>query len=388
MVDRHAIVEHPGGRVARRTVPVAWLAFGIFVVILALIVVGWLLVTLKVDAIVMAIPALVPLGIVLAAVWWLDRWEREPRVLIALALLYGSGASIVGTLLSSNFMIDVASQVLQTPGEFNEFSILVQGPVLEETMKGLGLVLILLIAPRQFDGPLDGFIYAAMIGAGFAFTENIIYFANQGSTGLAFVWLLVVRCILSPFAHVLFTGMTGMALGWGARRGGFARPALWGLLGLGLAIIAHAFWNGGSVLVLPLLGIAPTHPLGWVVFYLVVQVPIFVLVAWFLVRLQERDRRTLRRRLREYQNAGWFTPAEVSMICHWDARERALSWAKEKGPDARKAMQAFIDDSTRLAFAREHASVNKRDADRRVVERALLDRVRAHRRELSDAIAA
>lgn len=377
------------GRIPSFTrVPRMWwwvLAIAVFV---SLIVVGWLLVTLQADAIIMAFPALVPLGIVLTVVWWLDRWEPEPFPLMLLALLYGSGASILGTLLTGNFMLQVATAVLRARGDVNGYAVVVQGPVIEEVIKCLGILLILLIARRELGGPVDGFIYAALIGAGFAFTENIVYFANHGGTQLEFVWLLVVRGILSPFAHVLFTGLAGMAVGWAARRGGRARIASAFMLGLAAAILSHAFWNGGSVMVLPLLGLDPREPFGWIVFYALTQVPVFLLLARVLLWLVDRDRLMTRHRLEEYRDAGWFTENEITIITDWDARVRALRWSRAHGPEAERAVEGFIQDATRLAFAREHASIDKRDPDRRTVERALLEEVRERRREVEAATAA
>lgn len=367
--------------------PLAWLAVVSVALVCLLVVVAWLLVTLQATAIVMAIPALIPLGIVLAVVWWLDRWEPEPRILIVLALVYGAGASILGTLVSGNFMLSVAARYLRTVGEVNTYAVVVQGPIIEELVKGLGILLILALARREFNGPVDGFIYAALIGAGFAFTENIVYFAQAGDTGLGLVWVLVVRGILSPFAHVLFTGLIGLSVGWAARRTGAGRIAIGFLAGLVAAIIAHAFWNGGSVLVLPMLGINPNNPLGWIVFYVLTQVPLFLAIAWLVLRLIDEDRATTRHRLREYEQAGWFTDTEVRMLTDWQLRTAALAWARRKSPQAHRAMAAFIRDATRLAFARQHASVDKRDPNRRAAERAILDEVRERRRELTEATA-
>lgn len=349
-----------------------WLGVIGALVVVMLIVIGWLLVTLQSNAFVMAIPALVPLGIVLYAAWWLDRWEPEPRMLLALGLLYGAGAAVLGTLWGGNLMLRIAEQYLFAP-EVDAFWVIVQGPIVEETMKGLGLVIILLIARREFDGPIDGAIYALTIGAGFAFTENILYFANAGADGL--VWTIVVRCLLSPFAHALFTGLMGMALGWGARYGGPLRIGLSFLAGLALATIAHAVWNSGSVLVLPLIGVDPKNPLAWITFYLIVEIPLFLAVVWLLFRLRDRDHDMTRERLEEYREKGWFTANEVAMITDWGARVKALKWAKSGGPELHRAMRDFIEDSTRLAYAREHARVDKRDPDRRTVEQAMLRRV-------------
>ena len=52
-----------------------------------------------------------------------------------------------------------------------------QAPIVEEFAKGLGVFIIFVIARRAFDGPIDGIVYGGLVGAGFAFTENIQYFA-------------------------------------------------------------------------------------------------------------------------------------------------------------------------------------------------------------------
>lgn len=365
--------------------PLIWWTVFAVVVIIGLIVVGWLLVTWQVNAIIMAVPALIPLGISLAVVRWLDRWEPEPPMLLTLCFLYGAGASILGTLITGNFLLDVAREYMVDDGAVDAFSVLVQGPITEEVIKGVGLIVLLLIARREFNGPLDGFIYGAVIGAGFAFTENIVYFASSGSTGIDFVWLLVVRCILSPFAHVLFTGMIGMPIGWAARRSELWRYVVAIIGGLAFAIALHALWNGGSVMVLPLLGFEPTDPFGWIVYYAVVQVPLFLIAGWFLVKLQEHDQQVIQLRLGEYRKAGWFTAGEIRMITDWPVRRSTLRWARQQPEAVGDAMRGFIADATALAFAREHAAVDKKDPNRRTVEKRLLESTRAHREVLAEA---
>ena len=107
------------------------------------------------------------------------------------------------------------------------FSAVVQAPIVEEFAKGLGVFLIFLTARRAFDGPVDGVVYGALVGAGFAFTENIQYFAISFIEGgvVDVTTTFFVRGILSPFAHVMFTSITGFALGLAARRGASAGRA-------------------------------------------------------------------------------------------------------------------------------------------------------------------
>lgn len=388
MPKRSPMVRQRVGRARARArrAPFAWLTALAIAVLLLLIALGWLLSTWQASAVLMMLPAFVPLGIVLATVWWLDRWEPEPRMLMVLALIYGAGAAILGTLISGNYLLGIAGKYLPSQNDVDAFSVLFQGPVTEEVIKAAGLVLIFLIARNEFDGPLDGLIYAALIGAGFAFTENVVYFANSVADPQNFIATLVVRCFLSPFAHVLFTGVVGMALGWGARRSHDRLRLILsftgGLLG---AIALHAFWNGGSQFILPLVGIDPSNPIGWIAWYLLMQMPLFGLAVWIILRLHDHDIAVMRSRLDEYRRAGWFTTAEVRMISDWTERRDALRWSHQQGPSVEREMRGFVRDATRLAYAREHAAFDKTDPDRRKKERALLAATRGHRAALAAA---
>lgn len=159
--------------------------------------------------------ALVPLTIVLLGVRLIDRWEPEPKSLVVFAIAWGGIAAIGLTLL-----VDLAlTLAVGMRSEF--FSAVIQAPVVEEVTKGLGVFLIFVMARRAFDGPVDGVVYGALVGAGFAFTENIQYFAisliEGGAEQLTFTFVL--RGLMSPFAHAMFTALTGFAIGLAARRG-------------------------------------------------------------------------------------------------------------------------------------------------------------------------
>lgn len=381
---------HYAGRVRPEEVinpkraPLAWILVLGVVLITVLIAIGWLLVNWQLSAVVMALPALVPLAIVLVAVHLLDRWEPEPLILRILCFAYGAGASILATLTVGNFLLKVSESAERNATGLAAWSILLQGPVIEEVAKSLGVAVLLIIAWRQVNGPLDGFVFAAIIGAGFAFTENIVYFASSGSTGLEFVWLLVVRGILSPFAHVLFSGVVGLALGWAAQRRKPLDFALAGIAGLVMAVGLHSFWNGASVYLLPVIGVDPANPFAWVISYAVFQVPLFIAFAWLLLTLQQRDRLIIYRRLDEYRRAGWLTSAEVEMITTWRMRQQAIRWAAEQSPQQGKVMRSFVENATRLAFAREHAALDKRDPLRRAIERSLLEATRNDRNTLQE----
>lgn len=91
----------------------------------------------------------------------------------------------------------------------------------EENTKGLALFILYWWKRGEFDGVKDGIVYAAMVGLGFATVENFGYYDGAvmegGAAGLA--GLFVMRGILSPFIHSLFTSMTGIGLGLASRSG-------------------------------------------------------------------------------------------------------------------------------------------------------------------------
>jgi RsiW-degrading membrane proteinase PrsW (M82 family) len=314
--------------------------------------------------------ALIPLAGVFFAVWLVDRWEPEPRGLIVLAVAWGAIASVALALL-----VDLGVTLVFRPAdsEANEvLSAVVQAPVVEELAKGLGVLLIFLIARRSFDGPVDGVVYGALVGAGFAFTENIQYFAisfiDGGVTQTTVTFFM--RGILSPFAHVMFTSVTGFALGLAARRGASGGAALgpW-FLGLLGAMALHALWNGSAVLG------------DFFLLYLTLQVPLFVGFILGIVALRREEARLTRKRLGDYAAAGWFTPQEVDMLATPVGRRAALAWARTLRGDRTTIMKRFIRDATALAMTRQRA-LTGRDPRAAHDEAAYLDRATAARTAL------
>jgi RsiW-degrading membrane proteinase PrsW (M82 family) len=301
--------------------------------------------------------AFVPLAIVLVGIWLVDRWEPEPRVALLFAFLWGAAVS-VGTALIVDLVVGSVQGLvgIGAEGGGEVFGAVVQAPVVEEVAKGFGVLLVLWIFRRHFDGPVDGVVYAATVAAGFAFVENIQYFALQvvddlalGSDGLVFVF--VVRALMSPFAHVMYTACTGIALGWAARRTGPFGAIGWFALGVVPAAALHALWNGALVVV----GDA------FFVYYLLVQVPIFVAMVLLVVFLRRNERRVTHARLAEYAAVGWFSAEEVAMLSTAAGRRRARRWAAANGIGP--AMRRFVSDATRLAFTRQRLVKSRRGHD-------------------------
>jgi len=351
----------------RRAAP--WL-FGILVVALLGIVAYFLEALGPGAAIVGAFIALLPLTAVLLAVRFVDRWEPEPKSLVVLAVAWGAVAA-VAIALGVDLLLRVAFGAADTPLR-EALQSVVQAPIVEEFAKGLGVLLIFLTARRAFDGPVDGVVYGALVAAGFAFTENIQYFAvsiiEGGASQLTMTFFL--RGILSPFAHVMFTSITGFALGLAARRGATAGAAVgpW-LLGIGGAAVLHALWN------------ASAQFFDFFALYAALQVPLFVVFILGIMLLRAEERRLTAERLGEYAAAGWFTAQEVTMLATIRGRRSALAWARTLRGDRTTVMKGFIRDATTLAAVRQRM-VTGRDPSAASDESTLLARTVAARRAL------
>lgn len=333
--------------------------------------VGYLLTFLgPVASLLGAVLALVPFVIVLAAVRVIDSWEPEPVGLMVFAVAWGAIAAIGIALLFDLGVITLLGPD-RTPLR-NFLSAVVQAPIVEEFGKGLGVFLIFATARRAFDGPVDGIVYGALVGAGFAFTENIQYFAIsfiEGGIGDA-TSTFFVRGLLSPFAHAMFTAVTGFALGLAARRGAGAGSGVgpW-VVGMLVAAALHAIWNGSA-----LLG-------DFFELYLTLQVPLFVGFIVGIIALRREEARLTRARLGEYAAAGWFTAQEVDMLATPAGRRRGIAWARTLASDRSDTMRTFIADAVALAAARQR-SISGRDPNAAEDEHILLARTAAARRAL------
>jgi len=315
--------------------------------------------------------ALVPLTIVFWGIRWVDRWEPEPRGALVFAFLWGAGASVLIALIVDAEIQNViaVAGLSQFGAEF--FGAAVQAPIVEEVAKGFGVLILFFAVRRFFDGPVDGIVYGAWVAGGFAFTENILYFGNQivtsgaGSTAEVFF----IRGIMSPFAHVMFTAFIGAAIGFAAQRAGWFGGVVAFMIGLVPAVLLHAFWNGVLFFINDFYG-----------YYLLVQVPMFLIAIWLVSMLRRQEQRITLARLTEYSEVGWLHPTEVAMLASPAGRRGAMAWARTRGVGA--LMTAFIRDATRLAYARQRILGDRDSIGAQADEAVLLGRVAASRHAL------
>jgi RsiW-degrading membrane proteinase PrsW (M82 family) len=292
--------------------------------------------------------ALLPVLPVVGVFLWIDRWEPEPGRLLVTAFLWGAGVSTVAALVTS-LALDIAWMRVAGVEVGNVAGTVVTAPVVEEAAKGLFLVILLAIKRRELDGIVDGIVYAGFVGVGFAFTENILYlgtaFAQGGLHGG--VMLFGMRCVLSPFAHPLFTSMTGLAVGAMARSRGRVKWAL-PIVGYLGAVLLHGLWNLSASLV---------DGSYFFAVYVVVMVPLFVAMAAVVVWQRRREQRIVATQLPQFVARGWVRPEEVRLLTTLHSRATWRAEVKRRfGPAAAKAVRDYQTAITELAFLHERLS--------------------------------
>ena len=188
------------------------------------------------------IPVIPALGIFLL-VNFIDRYEREPWFLRLAAFLWGAIIAIPPALFIEQ-KVDSGLQNLLVTGTSDVLRIALQGlnaGITEETIKGLGLLLLFFVLRDEFDNVTDGIVYGALIGAGFAMVENFSYFALNSKNFLVF--LIVGRVLLGWLGHSTFIACFGAALGYVRHTRERWKQIVIPLLGYLIAVGLHSFFD-------------------------------------------------------------------------------------------------------------------------------------------------
>ena len=267
---------------------------------------------------VMTLVAVVPLLIVMSAMVFIDRWEPEPVKMKIIAFLWGGGVATVSSMIINTALMTNTALVIGDVQKAQAIAATFVAPVVEETFKGVGVLVIILARRTSINSLLDGVVYGGIVAAGFMFVEDIQYFVRYGSSGTgSLVTIFVLRGLLSPFLHSMATSLTGFAMAWGAIRAkrAWSRILVF-LAGWGAAMLVHGLWNsmGSDGQLATLLKM-----------YLFIQVPLFGTWLTALIRASNREAETIKKGLVPYVRTGWILPAEVSMVTDRGKRKAARS---------------------------------------------------------------
>ncbi|MPZ63674.1 MAG: PrsW family intramembrane metalloprotease [Propionibacteriales bacterium] len=288
--------------------------------------------------------AVIPVPFVVMTYLWLDRYEPEPWSYLVSA--FGFGAIIATTIGVVFTMLGAKASGL----DGDDMAGVVWAPITEEFGKGLFILLVVLLRRQQMHGLLDGIVYAGMVGIGFAFTENILYYMQTylgespaGGRGIeATSALFFLRGVMAPFSHPLFTAAIGIGFGiavyarrWVTRIGA---P----LIGYAVAVGLHSAWNASAFL-----------GEGWTFLatYAVGMMPALAFVLGLALWVRRREGRVLAAALADCAARGWLHPDEIPWIASLSHRATARSYAKIRhGRPTARAVKEYQQAVTELGF--------------------------------------
>ncbi|GAB3580258.1 PrsW family intramembrane metalloprotease [Amycolatopsis endophytica] len=307
--------------------------------------------------------ALVPVAVVVATILWVDRWEPEPAKFLLVAFFWGACLAAITALLINN-TAETVGDLLLGEGGGSKLSALLSAPLVEEAAKASFVLAVLVRRADEFDGVIDGIVYAGFTAAGFAFTENIYYFGRAFSdygfgdpTSTGVIAAFVLRGVMSPFTHPLFAALTGIGIGYAARADSRAVKVLAPIGGYLAAVLLHALWNGAAVL-----GGAQT----FLNVYFLIMVPIFIAVVLLVLLQRRREQRIVEAALPSMVRARWIAPSEVELLSTLAGRREWRREARQQsGRAAAKAVARYQASVTELAFLRRRTATAGHEKRRR-----------------------
>ncbi len=320
----------------------ALIALLFFLIVLLLIGVETGPVALLVGMVVAMLP--VPCYVILLLS--IDRYEPEPLWMLATAFFWGAFVAVLIAFIlnTADALVVAAATGSVNVGQF--FGMVISAPIVEESAKAAILFIFFFAKRDEFDDIIDGIMYAGMVGLGFAMTENIQYYGKavlQGGAGQLTV-LFILRGMISPFSHPLFTSMTGIGLGWSMQSTNkfikWSTPAL----GLALAMFLHAIWNFSA---------AAFGGVGFLIAYFMVMGPVFIATLVTIIFGLRREGRILRQYLWPDVQRGLFKPQEYEKVCSVFGR-MSLAWnaLARGGFGAWRARMHYNHIASELAFHR------------------------------------
>ncbi|HEX6383787.1 MAG TPA: PrsW family intramembrane metalloprotease [Anaerolineae bacterium] len=310
------------------------------------------------------IATVVPTIFYVGIIYWFDRYEKEPWWLLTAAFLWGAIPSII-IAFSFNTLFSIPLYLVAGDGAGEALAASLIAPPVEETIKGAALLAIFFWWRDEIDSPLDGIIYGAMVGVGFAMVENVFYFVNVYNEGGPEAWGLNIfmRGIIFGLNHALFSSMTGLGIAIARMATSTLTRFLAPLLGWTIAMFLHFLHNAsvsfGNLLCLVAL------VTDWGGVWLTVAI-----IVWALLQ----ERRWIREYLVEEVRAGTLTLSQYETACSGRKRIRHnIRLLFSRGPRAYGDAARFFQRCSKLAYRKHHFKLFGDGASRQHTEQLRIE---------------
>jgi len=323
------------------------------------------------------VSATLPVPFYLVLVLWIDRYEAEPVWMLATAFFWGALVAVFIAFILNTVSGTAVALMTNSMRAGRTFGAVISAPIVEESAKALILFIFFFWKKDEFDGVIDGIVYAGLVGLGFAMTENIQYYGKavleHGGEGLTLVFVL--RGALAPFSHPLFTSLTGIGLGLARQSRNMAVKFIAPVLGLLAAMSMHSIWNGSGALF---------GGGAFLLTYILIMIPAFFILLVVIALALRREGQIVREFLTPDYQAGLLMPDEYKRLCTIAGRMGSSFNALSRGGYSNwQAARQLNQTASELAFHRSRVSrgiiaadASEREAAYRAALATLLTRLR------------
>lgn len=293
--------------------------------------------------------ATIPVPIYITLVLWIDRYESEPLWMLITAFAWGALVAVFIALVFNTLGVAGVAIATQNAQAAETAGAVIFAPLVEESAKAFILFVLFFWKKDEFDGVIDGIVYASLVALGFAMTENIQYYGKAvlGGGGVLTA-VFIIRGFLAPFSHPLFTSMTGIGLGLSRQSANTAVKFLTPVVGLFMAMAMHAIWNGSGVL---------GGGLIFLLAYIVIMVPAFLILLTVIIFALRREGRIVREFLYPEYQRGLLSQQEYEQLCSVFKRIGASFGALSRGGvKLCRTCRQFNQIGSELAFHRSRVA--------------------------------
>lgn len=309
------------------------------------------------------IAAVIPAVVYTTLIYYIDRYEKEPLWLLITTFIWGAVPAVILAIIFNGIFGLPFYAIFGDASDALVASIV--APLVEESIKGVMLLIIFFLWREQIDSLLDGIIYGAMVGMGFAMVENVFYFetvfAEEGFE--AWQFNIFLRAVVFGLNHALFTSMTGLGVAYARMTPNLALRIVAPIMGWGVSVFMHALHNlaassgdaFGAIVCIPLLA----NAWGGVLITAVI-------IVWALVQ----EQRWIQLHLRDEVTAGILTIQQYH-IATSAFRRLGHRWQLlfSHGPRAYFTALQFYFLVSRFAYSKQHYQTLKDEKSASYVEK-------------------
>lgn len=299
-----------------------------------------------------------------------DRYDRQHGATAGLGFFFGGLVSAWVIAQPANGAVLTLYSKLVSVDFATTWGAALTAPIVEETAKFAGIVLVVLLARNRVRSVYDGMLLGAFTGLGFQVFENYQYMVGEAAANFGtnqvndVVTIFVMRAATGIWSHALYSAIAGAGLGYflAATDQSKSKRVLVAIAFLLLAMVLHGTLDSVAavgVLAVPLTVIFST---------------VAIVTIWRFA--DRRQRRWIGTLIEQDVSEGFVSEEELELLIgsRKELKHRLKAIKSERGNDAAELSTAIFE--AQVSLADSIAATGRFDARDAINARAEIERLR------------